>query len=166
VECCVDNLEAGGLDEIVVVTGHNEAAVQDALKGRGVRFAHNAEYELGMASSIICGFRGVSPHCDAVVVALVDQPLVQPATISELVLTYKAERSTIIVPTYRGKNGHPIVISIALAQAILGMDIEVGLREVLRVHQDQIKYVEVESRSILIDFDYPEDYKLIAEQES
>jgi molybdenum cofactor cytidylyltransferase len=165
VECCVDNLAAAGLDEIVVVTGHNEAAVRGVLEGRNVRFAHNPEYERGMASSIICGFRGISPRSDAVVIALVDQPLVQPATIHQLILAYEAERPAIIVPTHQGKNGHPIVISITLAEAVLAMDIDVGLREVLRIHQHQIKHVEVESPAILIDFDYPEDYKSTAERE-
>src|SRR6266481_1581854 len=78
VEHCVDNLLASSVGELIVVTGHRESEVQRAIGDRRVLFAYNSEYRSGMTSSIKRGMRAVSENSKACVLALVDQPRIDP----------------------------------------------------------------------------------------
>jgi molybdenum cofactor cytidylyltransferase len=159
VECCVDNLLASAVTEVVVVTGHNHAAIEKVLEDRPVRFAHNPDYQLGMAGSIIRGFRSVSAASVAVMIALADQPLIQTDVMDRLINVYGGTRPAVVVPRYMGSNGHPIIVSRQLGGEIESMNLTVGLRQVLRAHTAETEYVEIGTKSVLIDFDYPEDYQ-------
>ena len=69
-----------------------------------------------------------------------------------------------MVPTYAGRNGHPIVLSAQLRLEILGFDDDVGLRQVVHAYGGQAIYTEVGSEAVLLDFDYPEDYERLGKK--
>lgn len=164
VEHCVDNLLASRVDEVIVVTGHRESEVRRSIGDRHVRFAHNADYQSGMTSSIKCGVQAVSEGFRACVLALVDQPQIGADLINRVVETYEEAPTIIVIPTYGRKNGHPILLDLSLREEILSMDPEQGLRLVVRAHPDQVARVEVSSRAVLEDCDLPEDYERILKQ--
>ena len=164
VEHCVDNLLASRVDEVIVVTGHRELEVRQAVGDRPVRFSYNADYLSGMASSIKCGAAALSNNTRAMVLALVDQPLIGSEVINLVIETYEREQAIIVIPTYGGKNGHPILLDAALKEEILKVDPEQGLRQVVRAHPDQVARIEVSSRSVLEDCDLPEDYERLIRQ--
>lgn len=64
-----------------------------------------------------------------VAVLPVDHPLVRPATVCALAVA----RASAVVPTFRGKHGHPVVIDRSSAEAVAG-GVKSGptLRDVLR----------------------------------
>ena len=161
VEHCVDNLLASQVAEVIVVTGHRESDVKRALSDRPVMFAHNSEYKSGMTSSIKRGIRAVSETGKACVLALVDQPRIAPGVINRIIETYEKAQPIIVIPTYRGENGHPILIDMKLKDEILKMDPSEGLRQVVHAHQSEIVRVEVSDQSVLEDCDSPEDYERI-----
>jgi molybdenum cofactor cytidylyltransferase len=162
VEHCVDNLLASKLDEVIVVTGHRDSEVRAAIGSRPVKIVHNAHYQQGMASSIKRGIDEVSDTARACVIALVDQPRIEPETIDRLIETYQRDASLVVIPSYRQKSGHPILIDLTLREEILAMDPEVGLRQVVQAHREGISRVEVSSPSVLEDCDLPEDYDQLA----
>src|SRR4030095_10625589 len=73
VEHCVDNLLASRVDELIVVTGNRDWDVRTTVGKRPVRFAHNADYQSGMASSIKCGCAALSDDSPACVLRVVDR---------------------------------------------------------------------------------------------
>ena len=158
VECCVDNLLASRANEVVVVTGYREQDVRRAVGARPVRFAHNEEYRSGMSLSIKRGVEAISAGARAVIVALVDQPQIGPGIINQVIEAYEKMRPLIVVPTYDGRNGHPVVIDSSLREQILAMDPNLGLRHVVHANADCLARVEVASEAVLIDCDFPEDY--------
>lgn len=162
VECCADHLLASRIDELVVVTGHREAEVRRALGRRVVRFAHNADYREGMSSSVKCGIRAVSPAATAVLVALVDQPQIEAAIIDRVVAEYERQPALIIIPTYGGRTGHPVLIDLKLRDELIAFDPAQGLRQVVQAHADEVVHIEVATDAVLTDFDYPEDYERLA----
>ncbi len=164
VEHCVDNLLASRVDEVIVVTGHRELEVRRAAGDRCVRFAHNAGYRSGMASSIKRGVQALSESTRACVVALVDQPQIGADVIDLVIETYEKASALIVIPAYGGRNGHPILLDVGLKEEILTMNPEQGLRQVVRAHLDQVARVEVSSRAVLEDCDLPEDYERILKQ--
>lgn len=169
VEHCVDNLLASNVDQVIVVTGHREAEVRRAIANRPVDIVHNADFESGMATSIKSGVRCVSDRADACVISLVDQPRIDTAVIDCLIQAYNdgasdRNSSLIVIPTYGEKNGHPILLDLALREEILAMDPESGLRQVVLAHSGAIKRVPVSSERILEDCDVPQDYQRLLEQ--
>ncbi len=161
VEHCVENLLASRVDEIIVVTGHRESEVRAALRSRAVRFVHNTGYRTGMASSIKCGVRAVPDNSKACLISLVDQPRIGPNVVDQLIDVYENARPRIIIPTFDGKGGHPILLDLSLKQEILEMDQAVGLRQVISAHSSEIARVAVFSRDVVEDCDLPEDYERI-----
>ena len=163
VECCADQLLASRVGEVIVVTGHREGDVRRALGGRNVRCAHNPDYRDGMSSSVKRGISAVSPVAEAVLVALVDQPQIDATIINRVIAEYEKRRATILIPTYGGRNGHPVLIALRLRDELLTFDDAQGLRQVIHAHTDEVAHVEVATDAVLMDFDYPEDYRRVVE---
>jgi molybdenum cofactor cytidylyltransferase len=159
VECCADNLLAGGADEIVVVTGHREADIRQALVNHQVKFTFNAVYQDGMSSSIKCGVQALDEKAAALLIALADQPHIDAKTIAKIVKVYEKQKPLIVVPTFAGRRGHPIIIDAKLKEELLLLDPNVGLKQVVAAHKAETIYAEVSSDAVLIDFDFPQDFQ-------
>ena len=165
VSCCVDNLLASKVSEVIVVTGHQESLIREELSGKPIKLAHNTDYRRGMGSSVKRGFEAVSTNSDAVLIALVDQPQIAPDIVDNIIDAYETKRPLITIPACRGRNGHPIILDRRLRDEIAGMDPELGLRQVVHAHAAGVAIVAIESEAVLIDFDYPEDYRRIRDGE-
>ena len=161
VQHCADNLLASRVDEIVIVTGHRNMEVERSVGDRAVRFTYNQDYRSGMASSVKCGVQAISHGSRAFVVALADQPTIGANVINSLIETYENARPLIVIPTYDGRTGHPVLFDVSLKEEIQSMDPERGLREVIRAHSNGIVRIEASDRSVLEDCDLPEDYSRI-----
>jgi molybdenum cofactor cytidylyltransferase len=161
VETCVDNLLLSRVDEVVVVTGHRDEDVRRAIGDRPVRFAYNAEYREGMSSSIKRGALALSPDARACLIALVDQPQISVDVINRVIEEYEKNRPLIVIPTFQGRKGHPVILDLKLREEILAMDPRQGLRQVVQAHASEILRVDVSEEAVLIDCDLPEDYRRI-----
>lgn len=159
IECCVDNLLASEVDEIIVVTGHREAEIRQALGNRKIKFAFNNDYLSGMSSSIKCGVFALDEKTNAILIALADQPQIHSSIISKVIAVYETERPLLVVPIYANRRGHPIILDAKLREEILLLDPSQGLRQVVQAHKEQALYVEMMSDAVLLDFDYPQDYQ-------
>jgi molybdenum cofactor cytidylyltransferase len=159
VACCVDNLLASGVHEIVVVTGHREAEVRQALAGRKIKFVFNADYRAGMSSSIKCGVQSLGEKTKAILIALADQPQIHSESIGKIIAAYEKEHPLLVVPRYANRTGHPIILDARLREEIMGLDPSQGLRQIVQAHKNQTFYLEMQNDSVLIDFDYPQDYQ-------
>lgn len=159
IERCVDTLLATRVGEVVVVTGHRRQDVRRAVGNRPVRFAHNADYREGMSSSLKRGVRSLSKAARACLIALVDQPQISVDVFNLVIREYETHQPLIVIPTFEGRNGHPVILDLKLKSEILSMDPAQGLRQVVHAHANEIRRVEVAQESVLMDFDFPEDYR-------
>lgn len=166
IEACIHHLRDSRLDEIIVVLGHREFEIRARLAGAGVEFAINRDYQQGMISSIKTGLALVSPQSDAVLVALVDQPMVGTDVINLLIASYASGSQKIALPAHNGQHGHPIIISKDYVEEIMQLDNASpdGLRTVIEAHRDEWLEVAVESPTVLEDIDRPEDYERLSQQ--
>ncbi len=164
VEHCADTLLESRLGEVIIVTGYRESEVQRVIGTRPVRFIHNPDYPSGMASSIKRGVQALSENAHACVLALVDQPQITTGVINRLIETYEESHPQIVIPTYQGKNGHPLLFDLNLKEEILRMDPEQGLRQVVRSHSGEVTRVEVSTSAVLEDYDLKEDYERLLKQ--
>jgi len=147
------------IDEVVVVVGPDSAAVADALAGLRVTIVANPDPGGEMLLSIRCGIRALPPQCDAVLVALGDQPTITARLIGRMIESYRAAGRGILVPVHGGRPGHPILFSTRYREEILMRHDDVGLCGLRRAHADDVFEFLVPDASVLSDMDYPEDYR-------
>jgi len=159
VVCCVENLLASRVAEIIVITGYRGAEVKEALADYSIKITFNSDYQLGMGSSVKCGIRATRKDATAFLLALADQPQISTQMINRVIAAYEEAMPLIAIPRYREKNGHPIIFSSLLREEALAMGVETGLKPVIHAHRAQTLFVEVEDDLILTDFDTPEDFQ-------
>jgi molybdenum cofactor cytidylyltransferase len=164
VACCVDTLLAAGVAEILVVTGHREKEVREAIGQRRVKFIFNADYQAGMSSSIVSGAAALDEKTTAILIALADQPQIDAGLVKKVIAVFETQQPLLVVPTFENRRGHPIILSAKLKAEILAIDPNIGLRQVVEAHKDEIFYLEVADQAVLLDFDYPQDYERLVRE--
>lgn len=157
IECCLDYLEEGGVDAIVVVVGHRADDVREKLKERRVIFAHNPDPNSEMGASIAAGIRALSPSSAATLIALVDHPAVPSNLVSTLIENWK-RGARLIVPTYHGRGGHPVLVDLSFKPELLNLDTSGGLRSLFETHRHEVKRVPIDSPFVARDMDTWDDY--------
>ncbi len=146
------------VDRTLVVLGADQDRIRRILSPYPVRFAVNADYKRGMLSSIQAGFRAAPPEARALVVMLGDQPAIPAQVVDEVVACYRKRGRGIVLPVFAGRRGHPVLIEARYREEVLGLDPEVGLRQLLRSHPDDVAEVDASTGAVLRDMDRPEDY--------
>ena len=159
VVCCVENLLAARVAEVIVVTGYRSVEIEEALADYAVKIAFNADYQRGMGTSVKCGIRAARQNTTAFLLALADQPQISTEIINQVIAAYEETQPLIAIPHHGEKNGHPIIFSSLLREEALATEPETGLKPVIHAHRAQTCFVEVENNIVLTDFDTPEDYQ-------
>ena len=157
IECCLDYLRQGGIETIVVVVGHRADEVRGKLKDRKIIFAHNPDPSSEMGASIAAGIRVLSASSAATLIALVDNPAVPSIVVSTLIENWK-RGARLIVPTYQGRGGHPVLIDLTFKRELLTLDATGGLRSLFDAHQNEVKRVPIDSPFVARDMDTWDDY--------
>lgn len=140
----LDALRAVPLDEIVVVT-RRERSIPAA---DDLRVVVNAAPEEGLSSSLRIGFAAIAerggPPVEAVLIALGDQPRIDPAVIRQLLAAARTSHRPVVVPAYeRDGNPNPVLLlraAFTLADETSG---DRGLGPVLRVHPELVQAVPI-----------------------
>jgi molybdenum cofactor cytidylyltransferase len=146
---------------VIVVLGANAEEIRGAA-APGATFVFNADYALGMTTSLQCGLRAVPPDSDGVLLTLVDHPAASPATVAALLAGHAARDSQLLrVPRYRAKRGHPIWFSRELIPEFLALPPGGVARDVVARHVDRTGYLDLDDPGIVADIDSPEDYRAL-----
>jgi len=157
IERCLDYLQQGGLETIVVVLGHRAAEVRKELNGRSVIFALNPDPNSEMGASIAAGIRALPESYAATLIALVDHPAVPPVVVATLIENWK-QGARVVVPTWNDRGGHPVLVDLSFQQELLNLDATGGLRALFEAHRNEVKRVPVDSPFIARDMDTWDDY--------
>jgi len=158
-ERVVDALLGAGVGEVIVVLGHLAEHIRVVLGDRPVRVVINESYREGMLSSVQCGVRAIAASQNAALFALGDQPHIESHVVSEVIQAYRSGEAGMVIPRYRGKKGHPIIINLLRYRAaILQLPVHVGLNALMQEHADDVRFIEVSTEDIIRDIDVPEDY--------
>ena len=151
------------VEETCVVVGHHRDEIEPHVKPPA-RLVFNPDYEQGMITSLQAGIRWLPSHTSGALLFLVDHPLVESETIKSLVRKVGPDR--IVLPTFQGRRGHPVLFGSAILEEILGLSASQGANIVVHKDPDRIVEVSVNSPGILVDVDTPEDFlKLQSEYE-
>jgi CTP:molybdopterin cytidylyltransferase MocA len=158
-EHVLDNVRASGISEIILVLGHAADAIRRELDLEQINLVMNGDYRGGMGSSLKAGLSAVDPQAQAALVVLADQPFVRPATLDRLIAQHSRTGAQIVIPTYHGFRGNPVLLDRSVFPEVMNLGGDVGCRAIFGDHAEGIVKVPVEDVGILLDIDQPGDYE-------
>jgi molybdenum cofactor cytidylyltransferase len=159
IENVISNVTGSEVDNTMVVLGADLETLLDLIGNSSVNYCYNDNYKEGMLSSVKCGFRNLPSDFEAVLVFQGDQPFITPKVINSVIAAYRLSRKGIVIPVYKKKRGHPLLIDRKYRYEIEGLDPREGLHSLAYKHSDDVQEVETDDAGILRDFDTYEDYK-------
>lgn len=150
------------VSEVIVVVGYRFDEIIRSLGNSSVKYVYNKMFSEGMSSSVKVGVSSVAKYSDIVFIHPGDVPFIKEETIEKLVNKsielYGHRRDFIIIPRYRGKGGHPLVVSRKLIKHVLEIrEEERGLKGFLKRYSGHRVHIDVDDPGILYDIDTPED---------
>ncbi len=163
-EWVVDNALASTLHQVIVVLGHEAEAVKPLMEQRGVATVVNPSYEAGQSSSLKAGLRALTREADAALFLLGDQPLITPETIDLIITAFGDSASPIVIPTFDGRRGNPVLFSRENFPRIGSLSGDCGARTLFEEYERDIRSVNVHTPTIHIDLDTEEDYRRLLKE--
>jgi molybdenum cofactor cytidylyltransferase len=152
-------LLASELQEVIVVLGHEGDQAHGLIRDLGVTVVYNDKYADGQMSSVHRGVGALVRPCRGIMIALTDQPLLTTEDVDSLIGAFLArKRGSILVPTYRGQRGNPIVIAAEHRAEILAQERNFGCKRLIERNPDLVTTLEMDNDHCTFDLDTPEDY--------
>ena len=159
IENVIGNVIRSDVDNTMVVLGADRDTLIELVEKSPVKYCYNDNYKEGMLSSVKCGFRNLPSDFEAVLVFQGDQPLIFPKAVNTVIEAYRHSGKGIVIPVYKNKRGHPLLIDRKYRNEIEKLDAHEGLRSLAYQFSDDVLEVETDNSDILRDFDTYEDYK-------
>jgi len=154
-----------GVEDVVIVIGHDADAIvasfasADAAVSRA-RFVDNPNYEQGQLSSLLAGLNIVDrPGVVAVLLTLVDVPLVSVQTVRAVLERYHQTHAPVVRPVHGDRHGHPVLIDRELFDQLRRADPTTGAKPIIRANVSPAGDVVVDDDGAFADADTPEDYE-------
>jgi CTP:molybdopterin cytidylyltransferase MocA len=99
----LEHLRETSVDEIVVVEGAHELAIDDT------RSVHCPDWERGPGASLRCGLAALAEDVEAAVVVLADGPNLAPRAVERILDDWRTAGG-VVAASYAGARGHPLVL--------------------------------------------------------
>ena len=160
-ENVLDNLLNSQVDEVILVLGHEAERIRKKVPAHRITIVINPDYKKGMSTSIRQGLMALDEKAEAFLVVLGDQPGISKEILNQLVHEFQRAHSkkNIVLPTYRGSRGHPVLFNIQYKKEALKLKGDVGCRQILEDHPEDVLEIEMDTAAVLDDLDTPEDYR-------
>jgi broad specificity phosphatase PhoE/CTP:molybdopterin cytidylyltransferase MocA len=159
-----DALREAGAAEVVLVTGYEREKLTELIRATGALEAFNERFADGMFTSVKAGLEKAlsltGGSASAFLLLPADCPLAPASAIRALLDAHRENPGRFIVPCYRGKKGHPLLIPAELVPEILAHEGKGGLKAVTDRHDDMIR-VETDDEGVVLDMDSPAGYEEI-----
>ena len=153
----VKNILASSVDELIVILGYQKEIIEKIIdKNERIKFAFNGNFESGMASSVKIGLNNLSEKTEAFFICLGDMPMINSDIYNQLIQS--KNNKEIIVPTYKGQQGNPILFSKSIKVKIVAIQGDVGARKILELNKSKILNVKITNQSIRKDFNTKDDF--------
>lgn len=157
IETTLDHVAEAVLEPIILVGGRDIAEIRSALGRRSHAIIEVTNHAECIPESLKCGVAAVPLPCCAALVCLGDMPLVAGSIMRRIIETYDPDAGrAIVVPTYHGQRGNPVLRDRRFFPEIHRLSGEQGSSAGVARHGDQIAELPIDDDSILHDFDAAE----------
>jgi molybdenum cofactor cytidylyltransferase len=158
----IRTFQRAGVDDVVVVVGYEAESVRQSVTKRGLapRYVVNVDYESGQFSSLLAGLNAIDrPGVGAMLMTLVDVPLVSSATVRAVLQRYQALHAPVVRPVLGDLHGHPVLLDRALFGLLRAAEPASGAKPIVRAHASALGDVTIDDRGAFIDIDTPDEYR-------
>jgi CTP:molybdopterin cytidylyltransferase MocA len=140
-----------------VVLGASAEVIQSLAKIDPSTVVLNEGWQRGQLSSIHAGLRSLDGlSTDGIVLCPVDHPLVSAPLVSDLIAHFYADGKNIVLPTYKGRRGHPVIFSNRLYGELLAAPADKGARAVVWAHAADVLEVPTDEEGVILNLNDPE----------
>lgn len=159
IEWQVAQMRDAGVDDIIVVLGHDASSIAAALPNLDARIVVNENYREGRASSLRTGAEAVADGTATILVLSADQP--RPAWLSRLLIErWRETHASLVIPTFEERSGHPVLLDGALLSDLRNVnEQQLGLRAVVEKHNARASKVPIANSLVNVDLNLPRDYE-------
>jgi len=133
------------VDKMIVVVGSESRAVIDALDGIDATFVENPRWADGLSTSLRLGVGAAPKETKAIVVALGDQPGIDPAVIRKVIARWRETGCPIVSTRYRGNRGHPVLLGCSVFPEVAAISGDVGARSLIERDLSRVEVVDVDA---------------------
>jgi len=155
-ELVAERLKRIGCSPIIAVAGSEAGAVEYECRLLEIGCVNNQNWRSGQFSSLQTGLKQIG-DADGVLIALVDHPAVKLETYQGLSRAFVNNPNKILIPIYKDRKGHPIIIPGRLISDIIGASDNTTLKDILVIHEEIIFLFNCDDPGILFDIDRRED---------
>ena len=143
-----------------IVLGANAEEIRAKLSVAPASIIVNPDWPKGQLSSLHAAIRSLPPQItEGLLLCPVDHPLVSNHLVAELIEAFDASGKAIVLPTYRGRRGHPVIFRATLYEELLRAPLELGARQVVWAHAKEIHEVPTEEEGVILNLNDPETLK-------
>lgn len=149
-------------ENVYVVLGANSEIIRKKISDDYVSIVQNINWHEGLSSSIISiinHLENLKEEPDALLIMLADQPKVDSNYINQLIALFQDNQQAIIASTYREVNGVPAIFPRKYFKMLSNLKGDKGAKKLLNERLADVISYKPKSAEILIDIDFPEDYK-------
>jgi molybdenum cofactor cytidylyltransferase len=140
----------------IIVINQELAAYTTQLEELGLKVVINENSKTGIGSSISCGIRVSEESHENIsgwLILLADMPYIKPDTI--LLLAEKIKNGAdIVAPVFEQQRGHPVGFSHRYLSELIALNEDVGARNIINSHQNNLELVTVSDDGVIKDIDY------------
>jgi CTP:molybdopterin cytidylyltransferase MocA len=144
------------VDDVIVVVPPEHRQLQRALAGLRVRYVVNDDPDVGMSGSIAVGVAALRADTEAALIALADEPHVPRDALRRVLGRYRDGGVRLVVPTYGGVRGHPVLLDRSVFDEVRSLSGDVGARSLTERDPGRVAFVELDVAKP-IDVDTPAD---------
>lgn len=163
----IKNILGSSISEVIVILGHEDKKIKNIIdRNKKINFIYNDDFKSGMASSIKIGISNISKKAEAFFVCMGDMPNVNQNIYNKLIkarYNYNKKlkpqhRKEIVIPTYEGKNGNPILFSKFMKKDIMTIKGDIGAKEIIKLNEKKVLHIPFGGNGVILDFDTQEDF--------
>jgi molybdenum cofactor cytidylyltransferase len=134
-----------------IVVGAHADAIREKLSSYAAAIVVNEDWAKGQLSSIQAAIRSLPEEGSCgMILCPVDHPMVSAALVARLIAEFDASGKAIVIPTYQRRRGHPLIFRASLYPELLAASPEVGARQVVWAHADEISEVSTEEEGVIL----------------
>jgi molybdenum cofactor cytidylyltransferase len=157
-EQCLRNLLRSDVEELIVVLSPRSGRMGNEWREPKIKTVKNSNPGAGMSSSIRRGLEVLDPSSHGILIALGDQPFIGTRTINVLIQAFVRGKRTIVVPSFRGMPGHPVIFHQRYLKQLFNLRGDAGGRSIIEKYPEEVGLVRVRSEAVTKDIDTWDDY--------
>jgi len=139
-----------------IVVGAHANEIQEKLTAHATEIVVNADWAKGQLSSIQAAIRSLPEGAtEGIILCPVDHPIVSAELIAKLIAEFDSSGKAIVLPTYQGRRGHPALFRASLYQELLDASPEVGARQVVWAHAEDVGEVATDEEGVVLNVNDP-----------